>query len=587
MQSLLSPKIVPQHIAVKCLIDMSALGKGSNGSTSQVNQLKVYSKATRDAYNWALELYSVHYDFINSDVREQALTTAHGDEILAKALFRAREDKVTGWDRKKAYEKAYEKYGKSFWVAGTKIDNLFTYALRRTAKIQDFPKWILDFVDNSSRVRWDHLKDSYSVEFDGELYPLNRRTIVIALNDFRTAVKKFQDTKSGVLTKRSKKPRKDGKPEAFPRFRSYRDDQSFAIRMDSLPKRNRLLPYNKEGFLTSSRVINIPQLGSIRIDRDSHKRLQELIKADGELGLDAHFTETNGQWSVSFLFVMPVEWVPANWKATQTEVGVDVGVSIMGTLSTGELFYNPNKTYQNSFAFNPSEIEQARTKRLLILKKKIVKKQQELALKPTYKELGRNSKSRQKVVTELDRLHKEETTIRGHARHEMTAKLVQNFSLIAIEDLNVKGMTGKVLPKENPDMLGTFLPNGKAAKSGLNRAILQIAFGELKRQIEYKSKLYGREVLLVDQWYASSKICSDCGNKKTGLKLSERVYSCDACGLVIDRDLNAARNILAEAKRNRTGKKVVLLDVEARNMANSLISQIEASKSSTQLKSLP
>lgn len=95
-----------------------------------------------------------------------------------------------------------------------------------------------------------------------------------------------------------------------------------------------------------------------------------------------------------------------------------------------------------------------------------------------------------------------------------------------MEDLNVKGM----------------LENGN---KNLSRMIYDVGMYELRRQLEYKSFLRGGKLLFVDQYFPSSKMCSVCGNIKEDLKLSDRIYSCD-CGSIIDRDLNAARNILTE-----------------------------------------
>ena len=77
----------------------------------------------------------------------------------------------------------------------------------------------------------------------------------------------------------------------------------------------------------------------------------------------------------------------------------------------------------------------------------------------------------------------------------------------------------------------------------LARAVSDAAFGELRRQLEYKSRWYGTQLVVADRWYPSSKTCSSCGNVKTNLTLAERSYVCAACGLVIDRDVNAAINL--------------------------------------------
>lgn len=122
-----------------------------------------------------------------------------------------------------------------------------------------------------------------------------------------------------------------------------------------------------------------------------------------------------------------------------------------------------------------------------------------------------------------------------------------------IEDLNVKGM----------------LANRKLASS-----IAELGFSELRRQLEYKCELYGSKLTVVSRWFPSSKTCSGCGAIKSELSLSERIYRCE-CGLEIDRDANAAKNIRDEALRiialgtsafangrnvSQPGKTSVLLD---------------------------
>jgi putative transposase len=101
---------------------------------------------------------------------------------------------------------------------------------------------------------------------------------------------------------------------------------------------------------------------------------------------------------------------------------------------------------------------------------------------------------------------------------------VRKNHTIAIEDLNVKGMT---------------------ANHRLSRAINDVGFYEIRRQLEYKSKMRGRDLRVIGRFLPSSKTCSNCGCKKDVLALSERVFQCTDCGFSLDRDLNAARNILA------------------------------------------
>jgi IS605 OrfB family transposase len=108
--------------------------------------------------------------------------------------------------------------------------------------------------------------------------------------------------------------------------------------------------------------------------------------------------------------------------------------------------------------------------------------------------------------------------------HQLTTRLATSHDTIVVEHLNVAGM----------------LRNRR-----LSRAIADSGFGELRRQLAYKATWYGSTLVTADRWYPSSKTCSGCGVVKAKLSLSERVFACEACGLVIDRDYNAARNLAA------------------------------------------
>ena len=113
--------------------------------------------------------------------------------------------------------------------------------------------------------------------------------------------------------------------------------------------------------------------------------------------------------------------------------------------------------------------------------------------------------------------------IRDNQRHTMTSRLTEELpQRIVIEDLNVKGMM---------------------KNKHLSEAIGKQGFHEIRRQLEYKCKEKGIELVVADRFYASSKTCSRCGNIKHDLKLKDRVYVCPVCGLEIDRDLNASINL--------------------------------------------
>ena len=134
----------------------------------------------------------------------------------------------------------------------------------------------------------------------------------------------------------------------------------------------------------------------------------------------------------------------------------------------------------------------------------------------------RSSKRRAKARAKVARIHAHVANQRLDAIHKATTWLAETYSEISIEDLNVAGM---------------------ARNHHLAKAVSDAAFGEFRRQLEYKTARSGAALHVIDRWYPSSKTCSTCGRVKAKLSLSERVFHCDGCGLVMDRDLNAAVNI--------------------------------------------
>ncbi|TRW43813.1 RNA-guided endonuclease InsQ/TnpB family protein, partial [Georgenia yuyongxinii] len=129
-----------------------------------------------------------------------------------------------------------------------------------------------------------------------------------------------------------------------------------------------------------------------------------------------------------------------------------------------------------------------------------------------------------------------------HVLHQVTSRLVKTHDRLVLEHLNVFAM----------------LTNHHLA-----RAISDAAWAELARQIVYKQAWRGGQVLVADRWFASSKTCSACGQRKQSLSLGERTYQCTGCGLVIDRDLNAAANLAAWATRHTRGTVLAAEDRQA------------------------
>ena len=116
--------------------------------------------------------------------------------------------------------------------------------------------------------------------------------------------------------------------------------------------------------------------------------------------------------------------------------------------------------------------------------------------------------------------------------HKLTTRLAAEFGTVVVEDLNVAGMV---------------------SNRRLARHVADASFGEFRRQVEYKAAWHGGRVIVADRWFASSKTCSGCGAVKAKLPLSERAYVCTSCGMVADRDVNAARNLAALGRRELAG----------------------------------
>lgn len=236
------------------------------------------------------------------------------------------------------------------------------------------------------------------------------------------------------------------------------------------------------------KALKLPKVGRVHCMENVAERI------DGARVLRMTVSQRAGRWYAS-LTVEREE--PAVRRAPKGgAVGVDLGVKTLATLSDGTIIENP---------------------RCLAASERRLKKAQK-ALSRKVKGSRRRAKARAKVA----RIHAHVANQRIDAIHKATTWLASTFSEICIEDLNAAGM----------------VRNHRLAK-----AVSDAAFGEFRRQLEYKTARTGTRLHVVDRWYPSSKICSKCGRVKAKLSLAERVYKCDGCGLVMDRDLNAALNI--------------------------------------------
>jgi putative transposase len=243
------------------------------------------------------------------------------------------------------------------------------------------------------------------------------------------------------------------------------------------------LPFPK--FKIYDNKIYLEKIGRVKIVLDRELHLYKLLSVTVS-------KNSSGQYWASILIETEINHLPKTGKT----VGIDMGLTTFLTRSDNQIIENPRY-------FRESQSKIKKLQRRLSKKVKGSKRYEKCRLKL--------AKAHQKIVNQRD-----------YFLHNITTNLVRELDSIYIEDLNVVDM----------------IKNHKLAKS-----IGDASFSKFFSMLSYKAHWYGKTVLKVDRFYPSSKTCSGCRHKKDDLKLSERTYCCDNCGLEIDRDLNAAINI--------------------------------------------
>ena len=294
---------------------------------------------------------------------------------------------------------------------------------------------------------------------------------------------------------------KDG--YGYPAFKSRHDNQSVRFQLDQ-----RIIHrlYEKGKFIKPSKAFGECRFTWSRVPKGIPKMMT--------LSLDK-----TGRYWVSFNVEEEVSVLPF----THSKVGADLGLEHALILSNGKKYENP---------------------RFLATKKAQLKRlQQRLARQVKGSNRWREIKRR------IAKLHWTIGNQRRDYLHKLTTELIRDNQVIAVEDLNVKGMSSSAK--------GTIEQPGRMVKqkSGLNKSILDVSFGSIVAMLEYKAKFYGREVIKINRFFPSSKLCSCCGEKMESMPLKTREWTCPSCGEHHDRDVNAATNILNEALTPTGGGK--------------------------------
>ena len=232
------------------------------------------------------------------------------------------------------------------------------------------------------------------------------------------------------------------------------------------------------------RFVVLPKLGSIRTKEDTRKLAGRI--------LNATVSRVADRW---FASIAVERERPTPTPVVGPAVGVDLGLTTFATLSDGEKISAPKP---------------------LKAKLELLARRQRQHSKKT-----KGSANRGKSAMKLARLHWRISNVRKDFLNKLTTRLAKTKSVIVVEDLNVEGM-----------------------KTRYGRSVSDVGFFEFRRQLAYKTAWYGSRLVVADRFFASSKLCSGCGLKNDSLTLSEREWACGGCGVVHDRDENAAKNLV-------------------------------------------
>jgi putative transposase len=239
--------------------------------------------------------------------------------------------------------------------------------------------------------------------------------------------------------------------------------------------------------------VQLPALGRLRLAEDPVKLLRRIDARTARI-TSASVSREAQRWYVSFRVECKRPAPPT--RAKDEVVGLDLGIRALVTLSTGAAFaWAP--------ALRPNLVRLRRMSKAHSRKK-------------------RHSANRRRSAARLARCHARIAHLRRDYLHKLTTDLAKNHGQIVMEALDVPAMT-----------------RGRR----LNRSIADASWGEFSSLLEYKCRWYGAKLIRADRYFPSSKICSACGLRKESLALDERTFSCEGCGTVIGRDLNAAINL--------------------------------------------
>lgn len=260
---------------------------------------------------------------------------------------------------------------------------------------------------------------------------------------------------------------------------------------------------SKKSFYNDNVAFRVKENNLVKIEKVGWVKTNEQLPI-GVKYSNPRISYDNKYWYIS----VGIEQEEIQEELTDVSLGIDLGLKEFAICSDGTVFKNINKSY----------VVRKIEKRLKRLQKQVSRKYELNRIGKEYIKTNNIIK----LEKQIQQVHRRLANIRNNYLHQTTASIVKTKPYrVVIEDLNVKGMM---------------------KNKHLSDSVRKQGFYEFKRQLEYKCKFRGIELILADRFYPSSKTCSQCGEVKKDLKLKDRVYKC-SCGLIIDRDLNASINL--------------------------------------------
>ena len=326
------------------------------------------------------------------------------------------------------------------------------------------------------------------------------------------ALKNFSDSRHGV---------RRGSPVGFPTFKDRRSKLSMTF-IEARTQASWFSEDSRHVRLILPRFANDPRIARRREQlqwlhtTESLRRLKKKVAAEEWTVQAVTISFTGGRWQASFCVRQFVVDAPTTTRPFGPVVGVDLGVKHLATLSVPIAGLSD----ASGHVANPRHLD-AELARLAKLNRQLAR-----AVK--------GSKNRARILKRRQLLYGRVARTRDLHLHRLTTKLAGRFETVVLEDLSIAGMVKKARNTSN---------------HGLARSIHDAGFYELRRQLTYNARDRGHRVMVIGRFYTSSKMCSSCGETRAKLALSDRVFDCSNCGLTLDRDVNAARNIHREGLR--------------------------------------